>query len=94
MQPYIMCIQGQEKTTFFIQGDGWFFTLPHRATPITAFDFLFKLYQMLDVLYPSSLLNFYNFLESFVYKMRVNPSSIVSSLHINICNMENGESAS
>lgn len=44
MQPYIMCIRGQQRTTFFVQGDGWFFDLPHRATSIAAFDLLFKLY--------------------------------------------------
>ncbi|XP_036138784.1 uncharacterized protein LOC118644388 isoform X3 [Monomorium pharaonis] len=87
VQPYIMCILGQEKNTFFVQGDGWFFMLPHRATPIAAFDLLFKLYQVLHVSYPLSLLNFYNFIESFIYLINVNPSNTVSSLHINICNV-------
>ncbi|XP_071649997.1 uncharacterized protein [Temnothorax longispinosus] len=91
IQPYIMCIRGQQRATFFVQGDGWFLNLPHRATSIAAFDLLFKLYQVLHVSYPPSLLNFYNFIESFVYEINVQPSSIVSSLHINIYNAEVGE---
>lgn len=90
MQPYIMWIQGQQRTTFFVQSDGWFFVLQYLATRIVAFDLLFKLYQVLDVSYPPSLLNFYNFIESFLYEININPSSVVSSLHINICNMEVG----
>lgn len=87
VQPYIMCVRGQQITTFFVQGDGWIFSLPHRATSVVAFD-LFKLYQVLYVSYPPSLLNFYNFIESFIYEINVNPSSTVSSLHINICNVK------
>ncbi|EZA48716.1 hypothetical protein X777_12874 [Ooceraea biroi] len=57
MQPYIMCIRDQQRNIFFVQGDGWFFRIPNQATSITAFDLLFKLYQVLHVSYPPSLLN-------------------------------------
>lgn len=87
-----MCIRGQERTTFFVQGDGWFFTLPSQVTPIAAFDLLFKLYQVLHVSYPPSLINFYNFIENFIYRINENPSNTASSLHINICNVEVDES--
>jgi hypothetical protein len=88
MQPYIMCIRGQQTTTFFVQGDGWFLELPHRATLVAAFDLLFKTYQILHISYPVSLLHFFNFIESFIYEIDVNPLNTVSSLHINICNVE------
>lgn len=88
VQPYIICMHGPQVTTFFVQGDGWFTTLPHRITPLAAFDFLFKLYHVLHVSYPSSLSNFYNFIASFIYELKVKPSSISSSLYVNICNVE------
>ncbi|XP_070526384.1 uncharacterized protein [Cardiocondyla obscurior] len=91
VQPYIMCIQGQEKVSYFVQGDGFFFDFQKEGTLIAAFDFLFKLYQVLHISYPSSFLNFYNFIDSFIYKINSKPSNIASSLHINICNV--GESS-
>lgn len=85
-----MWVKGQDKATGFVQGDGWFMIPPDTMKyPIAAFDMLFKLYHVLQVCYPTTLKNFFNFLETYIYRTGTRPLSSVSSLHINISNFNN-----
>ena len=87
IQPYLMLVKGQEKTSCFIQGDGWFLA-PPLSSPVPAFDLLFKIYYVFNLQFPTSLINFFNFLANYVYGIDPIFTNSVSSLHININNFE------
>ena len=88
IQPYIVCVKGQNNhNSFFIQGDGWF-VKPHNCNPVTAFDLLFKAYFVLNLCYPRELNNFYNFIEAYVYDLGKKSRGVVASLHINLSNLK------
>ncbi|XP_043481276.1 uncharacterized protein LOC122510577 isoform X2 [Leptopilina heterotoma] len=83
VQPYIICVKGQNRESYFLQGDGWIIKTFDETCAVSAFDLLFKLYFVLNVCYPSGLLNFYNFMEQFIYKMPgTKVRNVVRSLHI------------
>lgn len=86
VQPYIICVRGQKNETFFVQGDEWFLSGHDKNNPIVAFDLLFKSYYVLNLSYPTSLLNFYNFMECYIHNIVSQSQGIVSSVHINIAN--------
>ncbi|CAH0547748.1 unnamed protein product [Brassicogethes aeneus] len=93
VQPYLIVVSGQSTESTFIQGDGWFIDVNDSGNRVASFDLLFKFFYVLNIEYPESLRNFYNFIESYVYEMNVKPYNIVSSVHINISNFNPNEDA-
>ncbi|XP_033212235.1 uncharacterized protein LOC117169836 [Belonocnema kinseyi] len=88
IQPYIVCVKGQNnRNSFFVQGDGWF-VQPHNCNPFTAFDLLFKTYFALNLCYPGRLNNFYNFIETYVYSLGKKSRGVVTSLNVNLSNLK------
>ena len=87
IQPNLMFVKGQEKTSCFIQGDGWFLT-PPLSSPVSAFDLLFQIYYFSNLQFPTSLINIFNFLANYVYGIDPIFTNSVSSLHINIKNFK------
>lgn len=87
VQPYIVCVEGQTKDncTFFVQADGWIISLHKGSNAVSAFDTLFKTFFVLNVEYRPTLINFYIFMECYIYKLNTTPASIVASVHANIC---------
>ncbi|XP_029174744.1 uncharacterized protein LOC114943325 [Nylanderia fulva] len=60
---------------------------PSINSPIIALDLLFKVHYVLNVTYPTTLLNFFSFLENYCFKISSKKAhAFVSSTHINICN--------
>jgi len=57
-------------------------------TSVNAFDLLFKLYFVLNVEYPTKLINYYEFFQCFIYNISTRKRSIGTSMHINICNSQ------
>lgn len=55
--------------------------------PIMALDLLFKTYYVFDVKCPETLIYFFNFLENYCFKISNKVHALVSSIHINICNI-------
>lgn len=75
-----------ECSTYFIQADNTTLT-PSINSPIGALDLLFKIYFCLNVTYPTTLLNFFSFLEHYCFKVPTEKiNAFVSSSHINISN--------
>ncbi|XP_067212749.1 uncharacterized protein [Linepithema humile] len=86
IQPYIILIKGQ-STQYFIQADNRTLTLNNNS-PIMALDLLFKTYYVFDVKCPETLIYFFNFLENYCFKISDKVQhALVSSVHINICNI-------
>ena len=81
-----MCVRGQKKDKYYIQGDRWFIEVPSKADPIVSFDLLFKLFYVLNLSYPISLNNFFNFIDFYIFKITNKPKSAVASMHVNIAN--------
>lgn len=81
-----MAVSGQSCTSSFIEGDGWIIDVNDEGNQVASFDLLFKFYYVMNLEWPESLRNFYNFLESHVYDMDVKPYNIVSSVYTNISN--------
>ncbi|XP_067204588.1 uncharacterized protein [Linepithema humile] len=88
VQPFIVCVRGSRKNKYFVQGDGWLIEVPDKADPIVSFDLLFKLFYVLNVSYPVSLNNFFNFIDFYIFKIAKKTSSVVTSLHVNITNFQ------
>ncbi|CAG5075159.1 Protein of unknown function [Cotesia congregata] len=86
VQPYLMVVSGQSCKSSFIEGDGWIINVNEEGNQVASFDLLFKFYYVMNLEWPESLRNFYNFLESYVYDLDVKPYNIVSSVHTNIFN--------
>ncbi|XP_039310145.1 uncharacterized protein LOC105202987 [Solenopsis invicta] len=86
VQPFIVCVRGQKKDKYFIQGDRWFIEVLNKADPIVSFDLLFKLFYVLNLSYPMSLNNFFNFIDFYIFKTTNKPNSVVASMHVNIAN--------
>lgn len=85
IQPYIILIKGK-SLTYFVQTDNVTLT-PSINSPIIALDLLFKVHYVLNVTYPTTLLNFFSFLEHYCFKISSEKAhAFVSSTHINICN--------
>ncbi|XP_067207899.1 uncharacterized protein [Linepithema humile] len=85
IQPYIILIKGK-SLTYFVQTDNVTLT-PSINSPIIALDLLFKVHYVLNVTYPTTLLNFFSFLEHYCFKFSSEKAhAFVSSTHINICN--------
>ncbi|CAD6233229.1 GSCOCG00012267001-RA-CDS [Cotesia congregata] len=88
IQPYLITHLGQSVDKTFIQGDEWFIGVHPASKTITSFDLLYKTYYVLNVEYPEKLKNFYNFIDYYIFQMKINPKSMVSSLHTNIVNFK------
>lgn len=86
IQPFIVCIRGSKKDKYFVQGDGWLIEVPDKADPIVSFDLLFKLFYVLNLCYPASLNNVFNFIDFYVFKITKKTKSVIASMHINISN--------
>ncbi|XP_044597497.1 uncharacterized protein LOC123274063 [Cotesia glomerata] len=85
IQPYLILMKGQDCESYFIEGDNWFIDVNQNSTPIAAFNILYKLFYVLNLQYPNSLQNFYNFIDCYIFKMKnVKPRSVVSSLHVTL----------
>lgn len=85
IQSYIILIKGK-SLTYFVQTDNVTLT-PSINSPIIALDLLFKVHYVLNVTYPTTLLNFFSFLEHYCFKFSSEKAhAFVSSTHINICN--------
>ena len=80
IQPYIILIKGNIKDRLFIQADGYYIQFSDRASPISAFDLLYKLHYVLNDHFATSLTFFYNFIESYLYKTKKNIKNSVRSL--------------
>lgn len=78
---------GQNVDKYFIVGDGQLIEVEKNASPLCAFDLLFKLHYVMNVEFARSLLYFYNFLEVFFYKSNEARMSSVISLHTSIKNV-------
>lgn len=93
VQPYALLVNGQEKTTVFIQVDQHFLQPESRnfETPLAAVDCLFKIFHCLQLEYPPSLKNFYNFLACYAYNIEDDVLQSVTSLHTNIENFAEPE---
>ncbi|KAH0546737.1 hypothetical protein KQX54_014476 [Cotesia glomerata] len=76
VQPYLITQSGQSVDKTFVQGDGWFINVHPESQPITTFDLLYKMYYVLNVEYPETLKNFYNFIDYFIFHMNVKLISI------------------
>ncbi|XP_057323486.1 uncharacterized protein LOC130670103 isoform X5 [Microplitis mediator] len=87
VQPYLVAVSGQSRDCTFINGDGWFISVKDKGNRVISFDVLYKIFYVLNVEYPHSLRNFYNFMDFYVYGMDVHPYSVVSSVHVNIINI-------
>lgn len=87
VQPYILCVRGQDADSYFVQGDGIIISIPDRIEPIVAFDLLYKCFYVLNVAFPDNLINFYNFFDCYLYKISKNAPSVVTSIHINVLNI-------
>ena len=88
IQPYIVCVKGQNnENSFFVQRDGWF-VKPHNWNPVTDFDLLFKTYFALNLYYPGGLNNFYNFIEPYLYDLSKKSLGVVASQHVNLSNLK------
>ena len=81
-----MCVRGQKQDKYYIQGDKWLIEVPTKAEPIVSFDILFKLFYVLNLSYPASLNNFFNFIDFYIFKTTQKSKSAVASMHINIVN--------
>ena len=84
IQPYILCVRGQNQTSWFlVEGDFWFLQAHNTEHLVNAFNLLFKTYFALNVCYPPGLQNFYNFIETYVYGWNTTARSVVTSFHVN-----------
>lgn len=59
-----------------------------KADPIVAFDLLYKFYYVFNVRYPENVINFYNFIDYYIFKIVKSTKSVVTSLHVNISNIK------
>ncbi|KAJ8668473.1 hypothetical protein QAD02_010136 [Eretmocerus hayati] len=87
IQPYIICVKGREKDTFFISCDGFLINGHDRHSFAVTVDLLFKIFYVFNLHYPTGLQNFYGFMEKYIYDFdkKELPSS-VASCHIAILN--------
>ncbi|KAJ8676900.1 hypothetical protein QAD02_012687 [Eretmocerus hayati] len=85
LQPYLIRA-GSRKPTYFVNADGLLFKKGRRADIVTAFDLLFKSYQVLDVAYPPELENFYNFVSCHIYGIEQQETDSVASLFTSLHN--------
>ena len=88
VQPYIICVTNGQTHTYFIQGDGWILHRHDKTTIISSFDLLFKLFYTLNLSYSAPLMYFFNFFEVFIYKTSDRAGSMITSMHINISNLD------
>ncbi|CAG5102965.1 Protein of unknown function, partial [Cotesia congregata] len=77
---------GQSVDKTFVQGDGWFISVHPESQPITTFDLLYKTYYVLNVEYPETLKNFYNFIDYFIFHMNAESINMVCSLYTSLSN--------
>ncbi|XP_077263733.1 uncharacterized protein LOC143898262 [Temnothorax americanus] len=93
IQPYIILIKGQSAAPYFIQAGNQTLTLDNKTlnSPIMAFNLLVKTYYVFDVKYAETLIYFFYFLENYCFKISGKVlrrhHALVSSTHINICNI-------
>ncbi|KAH0540384.1 hypothetical protein KQX54_016725 [Cotesia glomerata] len=88
VQPYLVTVASQSSSAItFINGDGWFLNVPDNGNSAISFDLLYKIFYVFNLDYPDSLRNFYNFMDFYIYDMDVKPFNIVSSVHVNITNV-------
>ena len=64
IQPYIICVTNGVNYRYFVQGDGWILNRSDNQNIISAFDLLFKLFYVINVEFPTSLVYFFNFIEA------------------------------
>ncbi|KAH0549758.1 hypothetical protein KQX54_013609 [Cotesia glomerata] len=87
-QPCLILMKGQGYEKFFIEGDNWLMSVGDKSGPIAAFNILYKLFYVLNLQYPNSLQNFFNFIDCYVFGMQgVTSRSVVSALHITLSNI-------
>ncbi|XP_057335475.1 uncharacterized protein LOC130674224 [Microplitis mediator] len=88
VQPCLILMKGQGYEKFFIEGDNWLMSVGDKSGPIAAFNLLYKLFYVLNLQYPNSLQNFFNFVDCYVFGMQgVTSRSVVSALHITLSNI-------
>lgn len=84
VQPYILLIDG-ECQNFYVIVDGYPLQRYNKSDIISAFDLLFKVYYVLNLEYPINLKIFFNFIETYFFKVsKITVSSVVTSLNINL----------
>ncbi|KAJ8686816.1 hypothetical protein QAD02_022610 [Eretmocerus hayati] len=86
VEPYIVCIE-QDPAQYYIVADEMIMNRADKTDSSMAFDLLFKIYNVFNIQYPKLLLNFFSFIESFLYEMKECSSGVTVSLHINLRNI-------
>lgn len=76
------------KNTYFVQGDGWILHRTDRSNLPLTFDLLFKIYYVLNLEYSACLKNFYNMIQTLIYKIPGDTLPSVASTYALIQNID------
>ena len=87
LQPYMLYVSGQRIDKYFIVGNGQMIEVEKNASPLVAFDLLFKLHYVTNVKFADSLPFFYNFIETYFYKTNKTTMSSVKSFYSSLKNL-------
>ncbi|KAJ8671090.1 hypothetical protein QAD02_002349 [Eretmocerus hayati] len=76
------------RIDFFVVAENAIFSRKDTTNVISAFDLLFKVFHVFNLDYPPQILFSYHFIESFIYKGKQYTDGIITSLYVNLRNIE------
>ncbi|KAJ8678464.1 hypothetical protein QAD02_014251, partial [Eretmocerus hayati] len=84
IQPYIYRVKNNKSSNYFVIAQDTIFNRKPNTDIISAFDLLFKVFQVFNLSYPPHLTYFYHFMETYIYKTRTFSNNVLSSLQLNL----------
>ncbi|KAJ8666992.1 hypothetical protein QAD02_008654 [Eretmocerus hayati] len=90
VQPYLLGLGPATNRFYFVVADNAIFSHKDTTDIVSAFDLLFKVFQVFNLDYPPQILYFYHFIESFIYKCRLYSEDCITSLHVALHDMGDG----
>ncbi|KAJ8668654.1 hypothetical protein QAD02_010317 [Eretmocerus hayati] len=88
IQPYLLVLGNETMPFYFVVAENAIFSRKDTTNLISAFDLLFKVFQVFNLQYPAELDYFYEFIESSVYECKECSISVIASLSVNLKNIK------